>query len=126
VALSSISSNVSGLNQQWALPQTLAVLGAGGVQVGNTRATPSNAPIYIQPPPPPPPRLGPAPARLPAAFNPVSGTSYDNVDGSLLQRLTAVRSFLLTLPSVANTTAAPPTSTVAPTDAVLPRTLLVI
>jgi hypothetical protein len=82
---------------------------------------------YVQPAPPPPPRPGPAPARLPDISTVPDETASGAASiGSPAQRLTAVRSILLTLPPASAMVMMAPLPNLPSTGAVPVRTLLTI
>ena len=109
MSIVSVSTARHGLDSANAFQQAPAIQ--------NNASASSGSSIYIDPAPKPPPRPGPAPARLPDIYYPEdanggTATSSNGADNAISQRLTAVRSVLLTLqpdsaPSPAPTPAPP-------------------
>jgi len=124
MSLISISNSSNTLDQSQRLNQ-----GVGSTGTIDTPASLLSDTVSIYAPPPPPPLPGPPPARLPAIYTPTNqitgvDTPSNNLDGSLTQRLTDVRSFLLTLQPDTNTTANASSQSTPQTDAPIARTLL--
>jgi hypothetical protein len=123
MTLTSISNGINTSDQQRLFQQMRAA------QMSDASATTVNAAAisYARPLTSPSPRPGSPLATLPPTDT-IDGnnTLSDNADNKLTQRLTGVRSFLLTLQSVMPTTDIPSSQSITRMGAAIGRTLLTI
>ena len=124
MALSSISNTINASDQQRLILQIRATQGAGPTQMSDASATAINAAAigYVEPRQP---VTSPAILATPGTTD-GSNTLSESVNNPFTQRLTGVRSFLLTLQSVMPTTDTTSSQSITRTGAAIGRTLLTI
>jgi hypothetical protein len=130
MALTSISNTINASDQQRLLLQMRATQAAGATQLSDASATAVNAAVASYaglPPIRPVPPLATLPTIV-ATPGTIDGNSLlsSSAESKLTQRLTGVRSFLLTLQSVMPTTDPTSSQSLTRTGGTFGRTLLTI